>query len=443
MLENFLGWLTATGTEGVFRLSANAAVVEELVGRFDRGEPVDFDAPLVLTTSSGKSPAVIDAHVVAGLLKRWFRELPEPLCTTEMYDMWMAAASIKDEPTKLQQVKKVLSFVPLSNQILIKYLASFLRSFAVFADETKMTSKNLSICFAPNLLRAPDTIGLADQMEESPIATGLLIMFIEKFDNVFDSTVGIATPFAEGLSKSSLTANLLPPPPTAAPAASKGPAPPPNKPSPKFTTKKTGFRTAGQSTSNDAPSSPSISPLALSGSGFPKAPSFPQLSSNVSPNNSSPVMPSNSSPSQSGFHMSSHRGSTGTPPQLSPDTAALPPPIASFPPLSPTSSSSSPDNHSALPSSLPPPPVGPKPLNKNRLKRSGKKEDDISDGTTSPRDVSPTRSSPPPLLGDPTQNGASSSPSASGPSSGTSTPLTSSAPRLPPPRPSSNPPTFV
>lgn len=395
---NMAGVRVGTGTEGVFRLSANAAVVEELVGRFDRGEAVDFDTSLIMTTSAGKTNVVIDAHIVAALLKRWFRELPEPLCTTEMYDMWMAAASIKDAPTKLQQVKKVLSFLPLSNQILVKYLAAFLRSFAVFADDTKMTSKNLSICFAPNLLRAPETIGLADQMEESPIATGLLVMFIENFDNVFDCTVGIAPPFAESPipnGKSSLVANLPPPPPVSAgsPKSPAGPTPPPNKPSPKFATKKTGFRIShSREISND--SSPP-SPLTLSGSGLVKSPSSSL--------------------------------------QSSPDAASLPPPIQTMP----TESS---NGHIVV--ALPPPPVAPKPT-KGKLKRSANKKlgesDDSNENALSPRedDISPSQS-PPPQLGDPSDPSA---PYAPGAGSGSSTPLSSSGQRAPPPRPTSIPPT--
>lgn len=385
---------TGTETEGVFRLSANAAVVDELVGRFDRGESVDFDASVIFPSSSGKPPALIDAHVVAALLKRWFRELPEPLCTTEMYDMWIAAASIRDEPTKLQQVKKVLSFLPLSNQILVKYLAAFLRAFAVFADDTKMPSKNLSICFAPNLLRAPDSIGLADQMEESPIATGLLVMFIENFDNVFDGTVGIAAPFAEGplpTAKPSLTANLLPPPPVASSPVKSGPAPPPNKPSPKFAPKKTGFRlNHSREASNDSTHSTS-SPLSLSGG-------------------------SNLAKSSSGSLQTSPDASVPSPIQTVPVEAGI----------------------SAL--SLPPPPVAPKP-NKSQLKRSTtnskKGSEDADSGALSPRDASPSRTPPPPPLGDPTELSSSISPASS---YGTPSPLTSSAPKgLPPPRPSSNP----
>ena len=128
--------------------------------------------------------------------------------------MWMAAASIKDPTTKMIQLKKVLSFCPPANQNLIRYLAKFLKEFSIHSDKTKMTATNLSICFAPNLLRAPDNIGLADQIEESPIATSLLVLFIEQYDTFFETisssgSLGAAAT-AAAAPKPSLTSSFPP-----------------------------------------------------------------------------------------------------------------------------------------------------------------------------------------------------------------------------------------
>lgn len=107
-----------------------------------------------------------------------------------------------------------------------------------------MTATNLSICFAPNLLRPPASIGLADQIEESPIATGLLVLFIEHYDTLFDSvqkdiTFNANTDTAgsqngKSAPKIALTDNLLPPPPMTAAKSEPAPALPPKKPTPKY-----------------------------------------------------------------------------------------------------------------------------------------------------------------------------------------------------------------
>lgn len=166
-------------------MSANRAYVDELVELIDAGVEIDFDAPIVFESSGNRFASYLDAHIVGSLLKRWFRDLPEPLCTIDMYDMWIAAISIKEPIVLIQQVKKVFNFLPVANRLIIRYLATFLRFLAKFSEVTRMTASNLAICFAPNLLRAPSTIGLADQIEESPMATRLLEIMIEEYEKLF------------------------------------------------------------------------------------------------------------------------------------------------------------------------------------------------------------------------------------------------------------------
>jgi len=61
----------ALETEGIFRRSANVAVIKELQNRCNQGLPVDFHG---------------DPHIAAVLLKTFLRELDEPLMTYELYD---------------------------------------------------------------------------------------------------------------------------------------------------------------------------------------------------------------------------------------------------------------------------------------------------------------------------------------------------------------------
>jgi hypothetical protein len=64
----------------------------------DTGENVDLDA--------------IDPMIVSSIVKRWLRDLPEPLTTYEWYDPLLAAINIKDQETQLHQIKTVISYLP-------------------------------------------------------------------------------------------------------------------------------------------------------------------------------------------------------------------------------------------------------------------------------------------------------------------------------------------
>ena len=64
--------ILALSTEGLFRISGSKDQIDQLTVDFDNGKDVNFD--------SVESP-----HVVAGLLKHYFREMSEPLLTFPLF----------------------------------------------------------------------------------------------------------------------------------------------------------------------------------------------------------------------------------------------------------------------------------------------------------------------------------------------------------------------
>jgi hypothetical protein len=68
-------------TDGLFRMTVKADALSDLKARIDAGEDVDFSA-------------FPDHHLLAGLLKTYLRELPEPLFTYDLYPQLIAAASM-------------------------------------------------------------------------------------------------------------------------------------------------------------------------------------------------------------------------------------------------------------------------------------------------------------------------------------------------------------
>jgi hypothetical protein len=61
-------------------------------------------------------------HTVTGLVKLYFRELPEPLLTFESYDMFIAASGVPEKDARLQMIRKVLGFIPPTKYRLLKLL---------------------------------------------------------------------------------------------------------------------------------------------------------------------------------------------------------------------------------------------------------------------------------------------------------------------------------
>lgn len=93
-----------------------------------------------------------DVHVISSTLKLYLRELPEPLLTTTLYKEWMnCVGPHKTEEQRLNAVKEVLRKLPTSNHENLTYLIQFLSKLSKH-PENKMSSLNIAICIAPNLL---------------------------------------------------------------------------------------------------------------------------------------------------------------------------------------------------------------------------------------------------------------------------------------------------
>lgn len=135
----FLSKPDALETEGLFRRSANVAVVKEMQARVNRGEDIDFNG---------------NVHIAAVLLKTFLRELDEPLLTYELYDEITQFPGIsKDEKPRHVKIL-ILEKLPEDNYQVLKYIVQFLSKVMDRCDLNKMTSSNLAVVFGPNLIWA-------------------------------------------------------------------------------------------------------------------------------------------------------------------------------------------------------------------------------------------------------------------------------------------------
>jgi len=155
--------------EGLFRISGQQSVIKKLIEEFDAGLEPDL------------SP--IDPHAVAGLLKQYLRELPEPLLTFELYDCFLAAASVP-ESMEIEAIRKVLTMLPRTNRIIFKYIARLMYEVTLRSETNKMTAENIAIVFAPNLLK-PMGDDIMVQMLDTEYANKLMILFIKEYNEIF------------------------------------------------------------------------------------------------------------------------------------------------------------------------------------------------------------------------------------------------------------------
>ncbi|XP_033247726.1 GTPase-activating protein CdGAPr-like [Drosophila miranda] len=133
--------------DGIYRLSGITSNIQRLRRAFDEERVPDLGNPEMKQ----------DINAVSSLLKMYFRELPNPLCTYQLYDNFVEAIQVKADEAdeRLRLMKETVLKLPPPHYRTLKYLAEHLYKVSQHHERTGMTDKNLAIVWAPNLLRSP------------------------------------------------------------------------------------------------------------------------------------------------------------------------------------------------------------------------------------------------------------------------------------------------
>merc|ERR1719394_1392205 len=131
---------------GIYRVPGNNAAVTYLTEQINKG--VDYFAL--------EDQRWQDVNVVSSLLKSFFRKLPEPLFTVELYSMFIEASKIDVASKRLDSLRKLIRDLPEIHLETLKYLVSHLCQVAEHSALNKMEVRNLAIVFGPTLVRTSD-----------------------------------------------------------------------------------------------------------------------------------------------------------------------------------------------------------------------------------------------------------------------------------------------
>ncbi|XP_072288057.1 rho GTPase-activating protein 35 [Pyxicephalus adspersus] len=144
-IEKCVEYIETTGmsTEGIYRVSGNKSEMDSLQRQFDQDHNLDL------------AEKDFTINTVAGALKSFFAELPDPLVPYNLQTELVDAYKINDQEQKLQVMKELLKKLPKENQEIFKYVISHLNRVSQHHHINLMTSENLSMCFWPTLMR-PD-----------------------------------------------------------------------------------------------------------------------------------------------------------------------------------------------------------------------------------------------------------------------------------------------
>ncbi|CAM5124479.1 unnamed protein product [Natator depressus] len=178
--------------DGIYRLSGVASNIQKLRHEFDSERVPEL----------GRATYLQDIHCVSSLCKLYFRELPNPLLTYQLYHKFAEAMAVPSEEERLVRVHDVIQQLPPPHYRTLEFLLRHLARVATHSPDTSMHVKNLAIVWAPNLLRSLEleAVGLSgaeafhEVRVQSVVVEFLLshvqVLFSDKFTSIGKDSAG-------------------------------------------------------------------------------------------------------------------------------------------------------------------------------------------------------------------------------------------------------------
>ncbi|KAF3929848.1 Myosin-IXa [Dactylella cylindrospora] len=153
--------LHCLGHEGLFRVPPNTELLEIAREAYDRRQ-------FLLLSDYGP-------NLAAGLLKLYYRVLPDPIIPQYCYGEIERFGDMSEEEDIISAARNLLaqSLPKVSSRLLLRHLLPLLALVASHSEKNKMTPTNLAICFAPSLVRSDDI------MLDAKVARGGVAKFLE------------------------------------------------------------------------------------------------------------------------------------------------------------------------------------------------------------------------------------------------------------------------
>ncbi|KAG1148533.1 hypothetical protein G6F37_003488 [Rhizopus arrhizus] len=132
--------------EGIYRKSGGAAQTRAIQLAFEQGDKADLC----------NEDEYNDVCAITSVLKQYFRELPNPLLTFECYQELIDISTMNNDEKKLEMATKALTRLPKAHKDTLNILLKHLNKVCESSSLNRMTTKNLSMVFAPTLMRHQD-----------------------------------------------------------------------------------------------------------------------------------------------------------------------------------------------------------------------------------------------------------------------------------------------
>ena len=157
-------------TEGIYRKSGGNSQIIVIKEGFEHSNDFDISDP------------DLDINAVTSALKQYFRKLPTPLITYEVYDKLLDSTVTTDEQNRIAYMRTAINELPPHHRDCLEFLIFHLARVVERERENLMTSLNVAVVFAPTIMR-PESI--AREMSDTQAKNAAVQFLIENCQGVF------------------------------------------------------------------------------------------------------------------------------------------------------------------------------------------------------------------------------------------------------------------
>ncbi|PWN34706.1 uncharacterized protein FA14DRAFT_33117 [Meira miltonrushii] len=132
--------------QGIYRISGAKSAIEALKVAFNT-QPAQ-SVNLVHGETS-------DVHTIAGAIKQWFRDLPEPVIPFKSYHALISAERLENEEERLYAIRDIIWDFPRAHFELLKRVSEHLSLVCQEGQYNLMAPHNIGLVFGTSLLNPP------------------------------------------------------------------------------------------------------------------------------------------------------------------------------------------------------------------------------------------------------------------------------------------------
>jgi hypothetical protein len=157
--------------EGIYRKSGGNSQVQQVKEWFENPSK-DFDI----------SDPDLDIHAVTSGLKQYFRRLPMPLITYDVYDRLLETTAIAEKDNRVDAMQQALEGLPHVHYDTLEYLIQHLARVVLQEKENLMTSMNIAVVFAPTIMR-PESLNR--ELSDTKAKNEAVMWMVENSERLF------------------------------------------------------------------------------------------------------------------------------------------------------------------------------------------------------------------------------------------------------------------